>query len=358
MTIRKFYSFTRHLAFSLMLLVLQPLLEAKAQTIVEASIDTAAILVGEQVQVKLKCTVNAGQHVVLPTFQSTQEIMPGVEVVGNGLIDTLHTNGGKRVQYERRYTITSFDSALYRLPPFVVLVDGKKVPSRGVVGLKVNTIDVDTVHVDQMRPPKDVVDQPFEWNWTALVLNILAWLLAGIALAAWMRLSDPRLITRRVVVRPPTPPHVTAVANIERIRREESADLKAYYMQLTGTLREYIECRFGFNAKEMTTSEIVDRLTHSHDDGALAELQSVLRMADLVKFAKLAPSTADRDHNLMQALDYVQQTKLEPEHVEKPRVEYVTLNDRKQARLRRILLATAVLTTAAAIAVTIITAVF
>lgn len=317
--------------------------------VVEASLDTVEIRVGEQVQLKVKCTAPKGQRVTFPTFQTGQELTPGVEVVKNGRTDTLTTtNGGRSVLFERRYTITSFDSALYSIPPFTLEVNGRKVSSKGSIGLKVSTIPVDTVHVDQMRAPHGPVGMPFEWQWTTLGLSLLAWLLAAGAIVMWIRLSNPKLITRRVVVHPPVPAHVTAVAGINRIK-QGNADTKAYYMELTDTLRQYIQDRFGFSAKEMTTGEIVERLMQANDASALEELRSVLTMADLVKFAKLAPSRQDQDHNLMQALDYVQHTKVEPQKVEKPHVVYISLSDMKQSRVRRALFVGATLLTAASL---------
>ena len=53
-----------------------------------------------------------------PTFNTEEELTPGVEVVANGRTDTLLADGGQRMTLTRRYTITSFDSALYTLPPF------------------------------------------------------------------------------------------------------------------------------------------------------------------------------------------------------------------------------------------------
>ena len=332
---------------------LLPLLLALAATaahaqVATASIDTVSIRVGEQVQLKVRCQARKGQRVTFPTYQSGQEITPGVEVVSNGQVDTIgHSSAG--LTLERRYTITAFDSALYSIPPVSIDVNGRKVATRGTLGLKVSTIPVDTIHVDQMRPPHGAVEMPFQWRWTDTILALLAWLMTALAIAMWTRLSNPKLITRRVVVHPPVPPHVTAVESINRIKHTPDVDTKAYYTSLTDTLRSYIQGRFGFSAKEMTTAEIVQRLTNSNDTSALAELQSILRMADLVKFAKLAPSQQDQDHNLMQALDYVQQTKVEPQTAPKPHVEYVSLSDKKQSRLRRWLFAGASLLTAGAL---------
>ena len=146
-----------------------------AQTVVRASIDTASILIGEQVQVTIKCNTSARSQVAFPAFNPMQEIMPGVEFVNCTNTDTVFSNGGQRMELTKRYTITSFDSALYALPPFEVTVDGAKVLSKGSVGLKVNTIPVDTVHVDQIRAPHGVVNQPFEWEWKRLALVLSIW---------------------------------------------------------------------------------------------------------------------------------------------------------------------------------------
>ncbi len=319
-----------------------------AQTVVRASIDTASILIGEQVQVTIKCNTSARSQVAFPAFNPMQEIMPGVEFVNCTNTDTVFSNGGQRMELTKRYTITSFDSALYALPPFEVTVDGAKVLSKGSVGLKVNTIPVDTVHVDQIRAPHGVVNQPFEWEWKRLALVLSIWAFAALALLAWIRYTDPRLITRKVVIHPPVPAHITALSNIQKMEAEKNdADLKEYYMELTNTLRRYIQQRFGFNAREMTTSEIIGKLTLSHNKQALNELKEVLTQADLVKFAKLAPSKDDRNHNLMQALDYVQSTKPEAEQNEAPRVAYLSLTDEKQSKVRMAILLGAAFSTLA-----------
>lgn len=311
----------------LALLLMTSYVPTRAQIVVEAHLDTASILVGEQVQLSVKCITDSHKRVLFPVFKATQEITPGVEVLNNGRIDTLFTNGGKRMELTRKYTITAFDSALYTIPPLTVHVDGKSYSSHGNLGLKVNTIDVDTVHVDKFSGPHYVVNPPFEWSWRLTVLLILLWGLACGALALCIRLSDPRLITRKVIIHPPVPAHVIALSSIDKIKKgQEPVDAKAYYTTLTEILRKYIEQRFGFNALEMTTSEISRHLYEHGDCSALAELKEVLVTADLVKFAKHATSLSEQDHNLVQALDFVQQTQEPLQNMPKPRVEYVTLS--------------------------------
>ena len=58
-------------------------------------------------------------------------------------------------------------------------------------------------------------------------------------------------------------PHLKAMRSIETIKAEKTVtsqmNSKEYYTKLTDTLRQYIKERYGFNAMEMTSSEIIDR---------------------------------------------------------------------------------------------------
>lgn len=308
-----------------------------AQVIVEMNLNRPQILIGEQVKLRLKCSVDSAQVVSFPTFHRAQELIPGVEVLANGLVDTLRINSGRRWELTREYTLTSFDSALYTIPPIEVMVDGQTHTSVGSLGLKVETVPVDTVHVDQFCGPGGVVTTPFEWSWKHTLLVLASWLSAIVAFLCFVRLTDPKALTRRVVIHPPTPPHVEALSEIELIKQMISPSSKTYYTALTEALRSYIKKRFGFNALEMTTSQIVELLMRSGDSASLSELKEVLATADLVKFAKHAPTLSDRDRSLVQALDFVQNTKLDPLVVPKARVEYVTIDDKHQHRLRLLL---------------------
>lgn len=323
--------------YCLLVSMLFTFVPTKAQVVVEAHTDTASILIGEQIQLSLKCTANANQRVSIPNFQPQQSLIKGIEVVNCGKIDTLLLNEGKRIQLTRKYTITSFDSAMYNIPPFQVKVDGKEYLSRGSIGLKVNTVQVDLKHPDQFNGPHDVIEQPFTWSWSLIASVVIGLALIVIIVAIAVRLSDPKLITRKVVINPPTPAHVTAISHIEKIKHQSLTDTKQYYMELTEALRTYIEKRFGFSAREMTTSEIIDQLTLVGNEQALFELKEVLLTADLVKFAKHSTTLSEQDKSLVQALDYVQTTKQQPQELPRPHVEYVTLSSKKQILWRNIM---------------------
>ena len=97
--------------------------QAQAQQVtVDASIDSLQLLIGEQAKVKLEISMDAKQKLQLPFLRDT--LVKGVEILDIAKPDTQMLNDGKRMLIKQEYTITSFDSALYYLPPFEVMVNG------------------------------------------------------------------------------------------------------------------------------------------------------------------------------------------------------------------------------------------
>lgn len=320
--------------------------------VVEATLDSASILIGEQLKLKAVVSCEKGAKVKFSNYDKG-EILPGLEVLKASQVDTAVINDGKRWELTREYTLTAFDSAVYSIPRFEVDVNGKKFLSRAEMGLKVNTVEVDMEHPEQMRPLKAPVDIAFVWSPRIVLLCLLPIIALLVFFVLAVRVSISRPIVRRVKVVPPTPPQQTAIAAIDNLKasEKEGEKQKEYYMQLTDILRSYIVERFGFNAREMTTGEILDHLRSTGDNGALEELQQILTTADLVKFAKYEASLLESDRNLLQAAQYVQTTKIEVPADQQPTEKIVEVGDVVGRRIKRTMLAamaaTAALGTAA-----------
>jgi hypothetical protein len=106
---------------------------------------------------------------------------------------------------------------------------------------------------------------------------------------------------------------------------------------LTDTLRKYIEERYGFNAMEMTSSEIIDRLMSTKDQKSLDELRQLFTTADLVKFAKYSTLINENDANLVNAIEFINQTKLENVPVEEMVKPQLSEEDQRSQKTRRVL---------------------
>ena len=338
-------------------------LTAAAQATVEATIDSIEILIGQQVEVSVRATAKEGSKVVFPDFRPQQMITPGVEVVSHKDSATVGIDNGMAV-FTHKYRLTSFDGKLYYLPPFTVKVNGKAFKSKSLA-LKVLEVPVDTTKLDQFYGPKDVQDNPFEWSdWSAVFwLSVLMLVVMIVAYWLYLRLRDNKPIIASIKIVKKLLPHQKALKEIEVIKAEKmvtSENQKEYYTKLTDTLRKYIEERYGFSAMEMTSSEIIDRLTETQDRQALDELRMLFQTADLVKFAKYSTLINENDMNLVNAIEFINKTKLEAQPDQKPEKPQMTEEQVRTTKTRRMLKAsiTALLVGAAAILVYVVYAVY
>lgn len=310
------------------------------QVTVEAKIDSLQILIGEQARIELIVAMDANQNAVFPVVRDT--LVRGVEVLETAEPDTQYLNNRQRMQIAQEYTVTSFDSALYYLPPFEVEVDRQKYRSNALA-LKVYSIPVDTLNPDAFFPQKGTMSPPFVWkDWYGLIGTSLVSLpLLALLIYLIMRLRDNKPIIRKVRVEPKLPPHQLAMQEIERVKSEkvwQKGQAKEYYTDLTDIIRNYIKDRFGFNALEMTSSEIMDHLNDIDEKDAIKDLKSLLETADLVKFAKHDPMMNENDANLINAIEFINETK-EPEVEDaKPQPIEITIVEKRSLRAKVLLI--------------------
>lgn len=315
-------------------------LSASAQVYVESKIDSIEILIGEQTSVALSVTAKKGAKVKMPVYEPSLYITPGVEVLAHSDADTLQLDNGL-LKITKRYTLTSFDENLYYLPPMTVNVDGKNYKSKSLA-LKVLTVPVDTLHPEKFYPPKGVQSNPFLWSdWEqAFWLSVVFVLICVLTYYLWTRLKENKPVIAKVRIIKKLPPHQKALKEIEHIKENKmsvSEDQKTYYTLLTDVLRKYIKARFGFNAMEMTSTEIISRLQQEEDRKMIDELNELFMTADLVKFAKYSTLINENDANLVNAIEFINTTKLENQ----PTVERVEPNlteaDKQNIRSRSVL---------------------
>ena len=310
-------------------------LNLSAQVTVESKIDSIEILIGEQTDVVLSVTAKEGSNIKMPVFKPSQYITPGVEVLSDSKADTSQLDNNL-IKVTKRYTLTSFDENLYYIPPMTVTVNGKKYQSKNLA-LKVLTVPVDTLHPEKFFPPKDVQDNPFQWSDWASSFSVLFVLMFVVAYYLWTRLKENKPVIARVRIVKKVLPHQKALNEIEHIkadRRLISEDQKTYYTLLTDVLRKYIKERFGFNAMEMTSSEIIAKLQNEEDKKMIDELKELFVTADLVKFAKYSTLINENDANLVNAIEFINTTKVENQPVVERIEPKLTETDKRNMRSR------------------------
>jgi len=284
---------------------------------VKTEFDTNQIRIGEAFQLEVMVNHPEGIRVDFPLIQDT--LMDKIEVISAFPADTAENSG--MLEIFKRYRLTSFDTGLYVVPPlkfkFHSDVWTDSIESNRMF-LYVHTVPTDSSIYDVKLPihlPLGFIEVfPF-------VLGGLI-LLAAIGFLIWYfrRRKKNKPLFRPV--KPEDPAHIIAFRELRELKDEklwQQSEFKAYYTRLTEIVRRYMERRYGIQAMEMTSYDILEswRLSQDHREDLTGKLRSLLDLADLVKFAKQKPVASENEENMERAYEFVDETKwVAPENTE------------------------------------------
>ena len=289
-----------------------------------------SLLIGDQVIWTMSVKAEEGAALQLAVDLS-KEVTPGVELL-EAIIDTVKSKRSKEWVLNSRLRITSFDSGGYQLPhlPYYLLHASGQLDTIWFEGpaLAVTTIQVDTTTY-QPYDIKGVMPYPLTAKellpWGGLLLFLL---LAAFLLYRWWRYrKENRPLFGKP--KPKEPSYLVAFRQFEEIRAQklwQSGKVKIFYTAVTDVLRIYMGARWGFQAMEQTSAELMYSLKDKQlDKPLMQELHDLLTLADLVKFAKYEPQAGENEEILPQAIKFVQATMIEetPENADSADTETV-----------------------------------
>lgn len=310
----------RNIILIIVTLALSALSAVRAQqtVVVEAVMDSSVLWMGEQTLIHLSLTQDDDMQILPPQIDAPGELTKGVEVIELSEPDTTILKNN-RLLIKQEVLVTSFDSGLYYIPPFKYVFDEDTFATESL-SLKIVPVDVpDEATVADIKDIKDVVKPPFVlWDFVPVWLIVTIVVLALLAVAAYFAIKHFRNHKVEEVLPPAKriPPYQLAMQELQELREKklwQQGQEKQYYTRLVDILRQYIDSRFGINAMEMTSSQILDALRRNNDAREVNKyLNEILAMADFVKFAKMRPMPDDNERVMRQAFDFVELTRPQP----------------------------------------------
>jgi len=149
-----------------------------------------------------------------------------------------------------------------------------------------------------------------DWKWLFYVWLFFA--LAGALLFFFLRKQKKVGDLQKEEVEVIRPSHEVAFERLDDLEAEElwqQGKVKEYQTELTYTIREYLENRFGIQALESTTGEINNSLKEvDFDPKHTTNLNNILQIADMVKFAKAKPDASIHQEFMEKARSFVKDT--------------------------------------------------
>lgn len=286
------------------------------QAQVKVSSDTNAILIGERVTLDLNYQFPENQIGLFPVFKDT--ITGYLEIVNQTPIDTLVNSKNGLTTLSQQLIITSFDTGYHVIPPLPFGLMQKRDTAYDILQSEPLLLNVFTVEVDTTKDIKPITLPMGEPYTLSEILPYITIVLAiGILIFAIFYFYQRKKKNKPLFVKkekPALPPHEEAINHLEELRLKklwQNDRLKEYHSELTDIVRYYIERRFDFQAMEMVSTEIMDRLDGESqvNDQVRTKLQATLELADLVKFAKSGATAVENDTSWNNCIDFVNETK-------------------------------------------------
>lgn len=232
---------------------------------------------------------------------------------------------GVEVTSRFEYVIAPFTLGETQLPPLLVAwldADGETGEVRAAPPplIVAATSAPDDTTLRPLKPQLDVAGAPPAWQTPAIAAGV-AFAVLGVAGVLARRLGRRRAEIRTT----PTPVEARAEGaareRLELLAADEPlarADYDAYYGTIANVVRDYLQERFGFNARALTTAELQRRMVALGVDRWQARLVSgLLDRCDAAVYAGRRPDPISADHDLTVAFEIVelsrpQEAALEP----------------------------------------------
>lgn len=279
--------------------------------VITTSLDSTLLTLGDQTKLQFEATCAPDEYVTYPTFG--KELIDGVEIARQSAVDSTIDKQGKH--YTQELVLTSFADSLFFIEPLVFTSGNDTFYSETITLNFVQPFVLDsTMSITDIR---DIQKAPIWW-WGYIRWILGALLLIGIGVLVWWLLGKIGNYNGKFIPaakkEPERPADEVALEALDRIREEKiwtQGHTKQYHTELTDVLRTYIAKRFGVASTEKTSDETLQAMKPilSEQRDLHASLTKVLRLADLVKFAKWQATPDENEQALHIAYEFVNETK-------------------------------------------------
>ena len=323
---------------------------------VTSSIDLDSIKIGEQITYKIQVEADTTDFVAFPEGQT---FLP-LEVIESFKVDT--TINDMRMSLIKKYGLTQFDSGSFTIPRQKIAV-ANKFYFTDSLKIEVRNVEIDTTKqgLYDIKPLINVDKSPSKW-WKYLLIGLLILGVLSYLLYWFIWRKKPLSDAEKIALLPPYDRAKLALKKLEESDYLENQALKDYYSELTLIIRKYLDEKVYDHSLESTTDELINRLLLLKEANkidlskeTIKNIESILKRADLVKFAKGAPeiALAQIDKQTIEAeIDHVKEALPEPSEEEKLLDEKYREQIERKQKTKKVILTTAI---AVVVLVTIIT---
>lgn len=275
--------------------------------------------IGEPLVIKLTIDFpasNNSQQIILPIVTDSAQLGEGVEIwETNSPTDTIiENNKGEYIKHiEQSFTIASFDTGTIDINPLRAIF-GQDTILSNVISLTISAIPLEKDA--KLKNNKPIIEDPYTtWEEIMIWLReywVILTILILIPIVLFIVYIIIKRIPERVIVKEVIPLNIRTLDELTRIEKQQiwkDGAYKQYHSEITGVIWTYLSERYQIATFEKTSDEILKQLKYKAvANDQFIQLQKLMQLADLVKFAKTIPSPSDNESALAIAKDFIHTT--------------------------------------------------
>jgi len=270
-----------------------------AQTSVKTVIDKNEILIGQQFNLKIQATFSGDDFFI--KWINLPDSLQHFEVVQKSKIDSTFANQ-RLVGIAQTFTLTSFDSGIWKLPSFNIIFNGVNNDSTTTFYTDSLPITISYSVADTSQTLKDIkairqveVINPL-WYWAAglVLLLLLIWL----SIWLYRRYKKAKPLATALSNVSPYEEALEALKKLSSYNLSAPKEVQQYHIKLIEIFRRYLSRKENIDYLNKTTSDILIAINDKYNaKDILTKVSTALRFSDAVKFAKYVPAENDSVNN-------------------------------------------------------------
>ncbi|MEP6681912.1 MAG: hypothetical protein ABJA35_01580 [Parafilimonas sp.] len=277
---------------------------------VSASLDRDKILLGEQVTLQF----NVGNVSNLTSFVAgwpqLHDTLSHTEILKHTAIDTITVNDVNA--YQQSFTLTSFDSGKWQLGPFLFVIQDKvsgKQIQLATQPVFLTVLPVDVTSLKDYHPIKDIIEVETSFNWLPVIIAVVIILIAVIVFMIIKKrkkkiAEKPKIILKGTALERA----LEKLYALEKQPLSSNIEIKKFHSETDIIIREYFEEMMHINALQLTSTELVARLSvYMQNKQLRSAFQQLFELNASVKFAKYLPEATDSRNTLKEIINSLQQ---------------------------------------------------
>lgn len=287
------------------------------------SVDNTKPLIGDKININLIISIPKESNLNYINLEdSLKSKLDKIEILKTISVDTIKDVGTKFKYISAVYQVSSYFAGKFTINSFTNYyfnnsqnitqnITQNIIDSHLIVSNSLNIV-FGGMNADTSKAFKDIkdnIDVDFDYiEYVYWFIGIILLLILGY----WgLNFIKNRKTESKVIesVTPTIPPHLLALEELKSLENEklwQNEKVKQYHIRITDIIRKYIENAFGIYALEMTSDEIITEVRKvGISSDLINQLNDVLIVADLVKFAKYETIPEDNINSMKKTLDFV-----------------------------------------------------